>query len=412
MNFAIETYLHNEPVSVYRHTEEIEPISVLSWLRSQVRFPKFYWQSKDQTEEVACCGQLLKFYHYPQFGKVEDPTVKFYGHQTFDNSRILFFLPTLEVTRKNNHYNYSQNLLSLKTPLIDFVYDPANIELDIPQAEINSYTPNYSDWCDLHQKAIDAINDTELVKLVLARKAQLKLKKDVSALDILTALKDSSSNSYIYFIEKKAGLSFFGASPERLFSRFKRNISSDILAGTTSRGKSLEEDTYLQKELRKDVKETAEFDCVEKYIERALSSYCMKYSLSDLQIYQTQSVQHLYKEFKGILKPEITDEQLIEQLHPTPAMGGLPRDAAITFLKKHDIERKLYSAPFGWISPERAEILAAIRCVSMEGRRFDLFSGTGIVLGSKAESEWNEHNHKIELFTKRIFSGKYQPTLV
>src|SRR5438105_3059657 len=78
-------------------------------------------------------------------------------------------------------------------------------------------------------------------------------------------------------------------------------------------------------------------------------------------------------------------------LHPTPAVGGVPKDAALRFIREHEgIDRGLYAGLVGWVGEGRAELAVALRSALVRGRRARLFVGAGIVEGSSAETEWEE----------------------
>jgi menaquinone-specific isochorismate synthase len=114
-------------------------------------------------------------------------------------------------------------------------------------------------------------------------------------------------------------------------------------------------------------------------------------------------VQHLYNRFSGTLKPQVTDRDLLQALHPTPAMGGFPREKALAFLEKREcFDRGWYAAPLGWISPDRADFVVGIRSALVLGNDLHVFAGGGIVQGSIPQQEWEELEHKISPFKKAI----------
>ncbi|MBW2108900.1 MAG: chorismate-binding protein, partial [Deltaproteobacteria bacterium] len=108
---------------------------------------------------------------------------------------------------------------------------------------------------------------------------------------------------------------------------------------------------------------------------------------------------HLITRFKGKLKNGVGDAQLLESLHPTPAVGGVPRDRALRDIALIEpFDRGWYAGPVGWISKSAAQFVVGIRSGLTEGRRLHLFSGAGIVRGSVPEAEWKELEDKISDF--------------
>jgi menaquinone-specific isochorismate synthase len=114
-------------------------------------------------------------------------------------------------------------------------------------------------------------------------------------------------------------------------------------------------------------------------------------------------VQHLYNTLHSTLKAGISNAELIRALHPTPALGGFPREQALSFIKTHEpFEREWYGAPIGWISPTAASFHVGIRSAILRNHTLEIFAGTGIVKESQAEKEWEELNHKIRPFMEYL----------
>ncbi len=190
---------------------------------------------------------------------------------------------------------------------------------------------------------------------------------------------------------------FLGATPERLFLRQGRHLQTEVVAGTRRRGDDPTEDERLAAELRASSKEQLEHDIVRKSIRQRLHS-CVQDLQVDAQasVLQLPRKQHLYSYVQGTLRCDVTDGELIERLHPTPAVGGYPTDNALAEIDQLEpFERGWYAAPVGWIGAEAAEFAVAIRSGLLTGDALALYSGAGIVPGSTAEAEWDEIEHKI-----------------
>ena len=103
---------------------------------------------------------------------------------------------------------------------------------------------------------------------------------------------------------------------------------------------------------------------------------------------------------RGTLKDGVTDAGLLEALHPTPAVGGYPRDRALGEIRDLEpFDRGWYAGPVGWIGAEASEFAVGIRSGLVRGRTLDLYSGAGIVAGSVPDEEWAEIEQKIGDFT-------------
>jgi menaquinone-specific isochorismate synthase len=89
---------------------------------------------------------------------------------------------------------------------------------------------------------------------------------------------------------------------------------------------------------------------------------------------------------------------LVQLLHPTPAMGGSPRDLAMDFIRENEpVPRGWYAAPVGWIDSQGdGEFIVAIRSAVAQERRVWCYAGAGIVLDSQPDREWHETDLKFQ----------------
>ncbi len=262
-----------------------------------------------------------------------------------------------------------------------------------------TFLPTRKMWLQGVEKALDLIRRKELQKVVLARICVLELQQAPDPFAIASALKKKAQGAHIFCLQSE-NEAFLGASPERLFLRKGRKIISEAVAGTRRRGKTPREDQKLQKELLVSPKDHREFSPVQEYLQKALSPLCLTpLSFTPISIHQTQNVQHLYSRCSGKLKESVADEEILAQLHPTPALCGTPKQKAVSIIQELEpFERGLYGGVIGWTSPEASEWIVAIRSCLLQGKTAILFSGTGIVEGSDPEEEWDELNQKLKLY--------------
>jgi menaquinone-specific isochorismate synthase len=109
---------------------------------------------------------------------------------------------------------------------------------------------------------------------------------------------------------------------------------------------------------------------------------------------------HLRSKVHGTLREGVTDAVLLDALHPTPAVGGHPRDEALEEIRALEtFDRGWYAGPVGWIGAEDSEFAVGIRSGLVRGGTLALFSGAGIVAGSVPDEEWAEIEQKIGDFT-------------
>ncbi|RAP36460.1 hypothetical protein DID80_05370 [Candidatus Marinamargulisbacteria bacterium SCGC AAA071-K20] len=115
-------------------------------------------------------------------------------------------------------------------------------------------------------------------------------------------------------------------------------------------------------------------------------------------------LQHIYSDIKGILKPGITDLDILKKLHPTPAIGGVPTVEAKQLIKELEpFSRGLFAGALGYMSKQKSQFSVSIRSALIEGDHVHLFSGAGIVSESDASKEWEELNLKIQFLRDLLF---------
>ncbi|HLY26306.1 MAG TPA: chorismate-binding protein, partial [Aggregatilineales bacterium] len=99
----------------------------------------------------------------------------------------------------------------------------------------------------------------------------------------------------------------------------------------------------------------------------------------------------------ALLKDGYNLLDVIERLHPTPAVGGRPRDLALALIReREDFDRGWYAAPVGWLDAQgEGDFVVALRCALLRGRQAMLFAGCGIVATSDPEREYAEWRLKL-----------------
>jgi menaquinone-specific isochorismate synthase len=189
---------------------------------------------------------------------------------------------------------------------------------------------------------------------------------------------------------------FLGASPERLFALDGDKLTTESLAGTRGRGRTDREDRKLADALLESEKERREHDIVREFIASHLKTLCAAHETGEPAIRKLATVQHLYTTLRGTLRPGVGPDQVLNALHPTPAVCGDPREAARELIRRLEATpRGYYAGAIGWVDCERAEMAVAIRCGLVKGKRAILFAGAGIVAGSDPDAEWNETEDKM-----------------
>jgi menaquinone-specific isochorismate synthase len=261
--------------------------------------------------------------------------------------------------------------------------------------------PDFRGWKQNIERALQAFSKGRLGKVVLARRAEIGFDGDLDATLLLESLKEATPGCFHFYTEPEAGVAFLGASPERLFSRQAREVVSEAVAGTRPRGLSSEDDEGLREDLLHSAKDRSEHTYVRTGIQEALGPLCTELDLDgDVGEMKLARGRHLKSMVRGNLKEGVTDAGILEALHPTPAVGGHPRDGALAEIRDLEpFDRGLYAGPVGWFGAEASEFAVGIRSGLVRGRTLDLYSGAGIVAGSVPDEEWAEIENKISDFT-------------
>lgn len=254
-------------------------------------------------------------------------------------------------------------------------------------------TTDRAAWTASVEAAIERIRDGHLRKVVLAQAMEADLAASFPRAATLERLAEKYPDCHRYCFEPNGGdATFFGATPERLVSLRGRTVETDALAGTTGRGETPAEDEWLAEELLADPKNRHEHDLVAETIRQQLEPYAASISPGERRVRRLATVQHLHTPITAELDTDRHVLELVEALHPTPAVGGLPPAQALeTIHETEPFDRGWYAAPVGWIDAAgNGAFAVAIRSAVAEPERATLFAGVGLVADSNPDQEWDE----------------------
>lgn len=267
------------------------------------------------------------------------------------------------------------------------------VEVEVPAFG----SKEHENWINSIDIAKSKIQSGEFEKVVLARELTFKLNREISATHILNRLRFQYPDCYSFLIRQNSDSSFIGSTPERLASFNSQFVLTEGLAGSTSRGKTASEDAVLEYELLHSKKDIKEHEIVRDAIEENLQVYSNKISHpTSPKIKKLSNVQHLFTPITAIIKDGASKTEVLKTLHPTPAVGGFPREEAVSFIKNiENFDRGWYAAPIGWINASgNGEFIVAIRSGLIKNNEVRFFAGCGIVEDSDPEKEWEETNLK------------------
>lgn len=255
-------------------------------------------------------------------------------------------------------------------------------------------TRTRDEWEAIVERAITSIEHGDLEKVVLAREVVVEADQAFDVRDVLARLVHQQPGCFVY-----ASDGLVGASPELLVRRTGNVVESRPVAGT-----AVAEGEESLRRLAASVKDTHEHRFVVDGILDALAPVCTTLDAGDPEVAVFGPIAHLATPVRGELRAELAGPgapdalALARLLHPTPAVGGTPRQAALDSIRELEgFDRGRYAGPVGWVDARGdGEWAIALRGAELDGARARLVAGAGIVAGSDPAEEWAETQAKLE----------------
>jgi isochorismate synthase len=244
--------------------------------------------------------------------------------------------------------------------------------------------------------ALDAIGAGEFDKVVTAR--TLRFEAQLEPAVVLDALCARYPDCVVFAIGAGDNI-FLGASPERLVARQGGRVRVTALAGSRPRDDDPVRDAEHRANLLASPKEREEHRIVVEDIRATLRNAGVELDPDvATDVLQLRRIQHLFTPISGNLTEVASTLDLVEALHPTPAVAGLPRRASQDWIDEHEsFDRGWYAAPVGWTTPDgTGEFRVALRSALLTATDITLFAGAGIVVGSVPHEELAETGVKFE----------------
>ncbi len=253
-----------------------------------------------------------------------------------------------------------------------------NIQLQQPEFE------NYV------TQSVAAIQSGMMNKTVAARNISVEL-THFSALQTFVQLCEKYPAAFVSLVYHPACGLWMGATPERLLSAKNNILQSMALAGTRNAQQQWTD------------KEVDEQHWVTEFIEACFISASLEPRVAPLnELHAGNNLQHLVNYIDAQLPTLFSAQQLLpllQQLHPTPAVGGLPKEAAIDWILQHEPgERNYYSGYLGPVtSAQDFDLFVNLRCMQVSGNTAILYAGAGITALSNPTAEWLETERKMQI---------------
>lgn len=416
-----------------------EGVTLADFLRHAVGSPRFYWESSRDDVAFAGFGIALELMAWGQdrFDKIHHHAMELFaeamidaGNEPLSAPRLFggfafrddfvpddtwsdftpahFVLPHFQLVRVrqktyltiNAHIPYGESPHSIREDLqlalagrVAWLQDEASAP-PAPQPHLKDlrYPLSRADWAQGIATAQEKMRVGALRKVVLSRVAEARFDSPIDVDTALNTLANTYPDTYRFLFEPRAHHAFYGATPELLVQVEGREVKTMGLAGSIKRGKTPAEDATLAQQLLNDPKERYEHQLVVDNITARLETLCSAVNVGTTGIYALSNIQHIHTPLSGTLKTNDGVVPMVARLHPTPALGGEPRDVALDLISACEpVTRGWFGAPIGWIDHQlNGQFGVAIRSAVTRAGRVWLYAGAGIVPDSEAEREWAE----------------------
>ena len=240
------------------------------------------------------------------------------------------------------------------------------------------------------QNAINEIANGTFKKVVISRNEVIKL-NDFNLVEVYQKLLQNYPTAFVYiWFHPKVGL-WLGATPETLLKIENLDFETMSLAGTQT-ANNLDNVVWQQKEL-------IEQGLVTDFIQNQLKNLAWNLKISPIETIKAGNLFHLRTKVSGKLNTENSVlKDLIEALHPTPAVCGLPRNESKKYiLENENYDREFYTGFLGELNlkntnsdVKKSMLYVNLRCMKITKMTANLFIGGGIIKDSNPEKEWQE----------------------
>jgi menaquinone-specific isochorismate synthase len=439
--------LKNSKHTTYSHFVRLEvPIAkmdIIQWLKNQKSDIKTYWRDREGKFEIAGLGEAdmisgslvpdyrALFLRLNEYLRFTDEDVRYYGGMRFNKKHnsdykwqsftsYRFIVPKFEIHRVGTDSKFVCNLLVRTNERIDKIIQTALKELreisfdydmtdhSFPDLTKRTDFPDIKKWQKNIDKALQAFQSKKLDKIVLARKTTLKFNEKIDPIELLWKIRLNNHRAYYFCFQPCNDAAFIGGTPEQLYYRSQDRIHTEAVAGTRKRGETKAEDIRLEEDLLNCEKDIREHRFVVDSIRNSIKSLSTNIQeQKGISLLKLSRLQHLSMQFSGKLKSKVQDCDILESIHPTPAVCGVPSEKAMAEIENIEkFDRGWYAGPVGWIGKDEAEFAVAIRSGLVFEDELHLYSGAGIVDGSAYESEWEEIENKIAGFMNALKEKK------
>ena len=318
------------------------------------------------------------------------------------NGRHGFVIAPFQVSRQKPIFLINPDRYEIpKNPVIVSVTeanspDEKTCLVEIPEHETKA------EYIGRLNRFLEPLKRGELSKLVLSRCRTIPRQAGFSPGKAFVAAEKRYIRSYVYLCHLPEIGTWMGSTPEILLAGERNRWQTVALAGTQPLVDGHLPESWSNKNWR-------EQQFVAYYIRQQLAALGMHPDEEGPFTVQAGEMAHLKSLFSFTLDRTDLLGDLLERLHPTPAVCGLPKEEAYRFiLREEGYDRSYYSGFVGWLDPAgKTDLYVNLRCMNIQSHALTLFAGGGILPDSIPDDEWQETKDKMETM-RRLLAGNGQ----
>ncbi|WP_119394536.1 isochorismate synthase [Salinibius halmophilus] len=408
-----------KPGIIQQLSIELAPVNALAIMAANLQAEQCYWRDRNGDIEMAGFGSAIDIAGHNQqalsdtlsiiesLNDKSDADLLWFGGFAFDESQqhkmpySYFRLPQIAVVQQQGKCRLLVHLYSEDIAPTNELLKAAIEAISWQEAPLtqNKYLYSLDHNCDIHlwrqkvAQALESFANNQMTKVVLTRTTSIRTARNIPVHSLLHKWQQARQNAYSFMLQLGTQ-HFIGHSPERLFRRQNNYLTTDALAGTVK----LDTQGALA-QLQTDPKLVHEHAVVADYIQQQLHNVSKTVIRGQTKVMSLRNIAHRHCTLNAQLWPTTSTTDVIKQLHPTPAVGGFPRQNALAYLSVNECNRDWYAGGVGiigrWQKSHYSDFSVAIRSALVTGNKMTLFTGVGIVNGSDADEEWLELDGKL-----------------
>lgn len=379
----------------------VHQLDVFPQLDDIILFGKIMLQSEDLRYEIfdKLIGQNIRFaiYRLPQANCVQlvlqnSDMARTYHNLSDLNDQKGFVIAPFHVSQKHPIVQIvADEMLEGEDEIFDFLSAKIFSKRDRDISPINwgEGLDTYNRYDQVFNKFHSNVVDGNLQKLVLSRTFDTSKKTSIGQAFKRAYIK--YADNFVYLCHTPESGTWLGASPEIILSGNQNNWKTDALAGT-------QKVIDRAKKILWDEKNIYEQGIVIRYMENQLQKIGVSCVSDTPRTIYSGDLAHLKSEFRFQLSPHNKVGNVLEILHPTPAVCGFPKDKAFDFiLANEQYDRSYYSGFVGLLDPiAKTDLYVNLRCMQVSGDSLRLYAGGGIMPESESQMEWQETEYKLQ----------------